>query len=187
MSLKNIPGRAFLDTSVVNFWLDYGPQISDGAAIPDGLSDADVADIEALHNIYMTGQRASWQLAISPHTYQEVLNTTCPSRRYYLESWFFEIWNYWQEIIEANDDLPPFIEAEAIRVRILSSGILEILPDVEDRILLLDAIVYNSDLFCTRDRKTIIKYRDELEPLAIPILTPAEWWDRILPYAPIWW
>ncbi len=187
MSLDELPSRVFLDTSVVNFWLDFGDQVSEGTAAPGGLSDNDIADIDALHGIYMTGQKAAWQLAISPHTYQEVLNTTEPNRRHYLETWFFEIWSYWQEIIRSNNDLPSFIEAESIRVNVLSSGILEILPDIEDRILVLDAIVYKSDLFCTRDRRTIIKFRYQLKSLGIPILTPAEWWERILPYAAIWW
>lgn len=31
MHLQDIPGRAFLDTSVVNFMLDFGEQIHDGA------------------------------------------------------------------------------------------------------------------------------------------------------------
>lgn len=187
MSMLDIPGRAFLDTSVVNFWLDYGAQISGEASIPDRLTNEEIADIKALNRINLTGQRASWQLAISPHTYQEVMNTTNPSRRHYLETWFFEIWGYWQGIIRENNDLPTFNEAESVRIDILSSGILEVLPDVEDRILLLDAIVYNSDLFCTRDRSTIIKYRDVLKPLSILILTPSEWWEHIEPYAYLWW
>jgi hypothetical protein len=187
MTLENIPGRVFLDTSVVNFWMDHGQEISEGSAPAACLPGPDLADIEALHGIHMTGQRALWQLAISPHTYQEVLNTRDPIRRYYLENWFFEIWNYWQEIIRSNDDLPTFVEAEATRIRILSSGVLDVLPDIEDRILIIDAIVYNCDLFCTRDRRTIIKHRDALSSLGIPILTPSEWWQRVQPYASIWW
>jgi len=187
MSLQEIPGRAFLDTSVVNFWLDYGQEISEGGVPPVGLSETDSEDVESLHGIYMTGQRANWQLAISPHTYQEVLNTVEPNRRYYLEQWFFEIWSYWQGIIRTNNDLPSFIEAEAIRVKTLSSGVLDVLPDIEDRVLILDALVYRCDVFCTRDRKTIIRHRDQLSPIGIPIVTPTEWWRLIEPYAGLWW
>ena len=187
MSDENIPGRVFLDTSVVNFWMDYGQQISEGSDPPLGLPQSDAKDIEGLHGIYMTGQRATWQLAISPHTYQEVLNTNEPNQRFYIENWFLEIWAYWQKIIQDNDDLPAFVDAEAQRVRILSSGILEVLPDLADRILLLDAIVYKCDLFCTRDRKTIVRHREQLSVLGMPIVTPAEWWKTIQPYAALWW
>lgn len=181
MALDKIPGRIFLDTSVVNFWLDYGQEIGEGIEPPPNIPMADVEDIEALHWIYMTGQRVPWQLAISPHTYQEVLKTTDPKRRHYLENWFFEIWYYWMEIIQREDDLPSFVDAEAEKVRLLSSGILEVLPDITDRILILDAVVYNCDLFCTRDRKTIIKHRDRLSSINIPIATPTEWWEIIEP------
>ncbi|GAH24889.1 unnamed protein product, partial [marine sediment metagenome] len=68
-----------------NFWMDYGEEISEGTEPPSGIPKADVEDIKALYGIHMTGQRATWQLAISPHTYQEVLNTPEPKRRHYLE------------------------------------------------------------------------------------------------------
>ena len=186
MGIDRIPGRVFLDTSVVNFWMDYGEEISEGTEPSSGIPKGDVEDIKALHGIHMTGQRATWQLAISPHTYQEVLNTIEPNRRQYLENWFFEIWHYWQDIIQNNDDLPSFVEAEAEKVKLLSSGILEVLPDIADRILILDAVVYRCDLFCTRDRKTIIKHRNELYSLGIPIVTPSEWWEIIEPDFRIW-
>jgi hypothetical protein len=187
VGLKDIPGRAFLDTSVINFWLDHGEEISEGISPSSRLPEVDQEDIESLHCLYMTGQRASWQLAISPHTYQEVMNTTEPNRRHYLETWFFEIWSYWQEIIRENNDLPSFIEAEAIKVRVLSSGVLNVLPDVADRILILDALVYKCDVFCTRDRRTIIRHRDQLSSIGIPIFSPTEWWHQIEPYSSIWW
>jgi hypothetical protein len=96
MSFQNIPDRAFLNTSVVNFILGYGEQI-------------------------------------------------------------------------------PFIETENTHVELLASGALDILPDLEDRSLVCDAIVYRCDCFCTRDWKTILKHRDELKGLPIEIVTPTEW------------
>ena len=34
MNLRDVPGRIFLDTCVVNFVLDYGEQIHDGTPAP---------------------------------------------------------------------------------------------------------------------------------------------------------
>ncbi len=187
MNTEDVPGRVFLDTSVVNFWMDHGQEISEGTSSISGLPEVDVADINALHCIHITGKRAGWQLAVSPHTYQEVVRTSNVNRREYLERWFLEIWDYWQGIIRDNSDLPTFTEAEATRVRILSSGVLDTLPDLADRILVVDAIVYRCDVFCTRDRRTIIKHRDDLSSVGIPILTPSEWWEMIKPYAALWW
>lgn len=186
MKLENIPGRVFLDTSVVNFILDYGEQIHDNAAHPEGTSERDGRDIDALYNIFLTGARASWQLAISPYTYAEVIRTNDSLRRHYLESWFFEIWQYWWNILQQSNDLPSLLEAETQRVSLLASGHLDPLPDLEDRLLLCDAIVYRCDLFCTRDRKTILNRRLDLKPFPIEIVSPHEWWLRIRPYAGLW-
>jgi hypothetical protein len=186
MLSPDIPGRIFLDTSVVNFILDYGEQIHDGMLIPGNLSDRIVSDINAFYNIFLTGQRAMWQLAVSSHTYEEVIKTPDPKRLHYLENWFFEIWHYWCSIIEDSNDLPSVREIQARRVELLASGVLEILPDLEDRILLCDAILYQCDCFCTRDWRTILKYRYKLNTLPIHILNPSELWARIKPHAALW-
>ena len=186
MALSDIPGRAFLDTSVVNFMLDYGEQIHDGSGIPANTTNRVAQDIESLRNIYLTGQRASWQFAISPFTYKEVVSTSDPSRRRNLENWFFDIWHYWRDIVKQNNDLPTFVEAERIRVELLASGALDALPGIEDRLLVCDAIVYRCDCFCTRDWKTILKHRDALTSLMIKVVTPTEWWNLIKPYASLW-
>jgi hypothetical protein len=185
MASNEIPGRVFLDTCVVNFMLDFGQQIHDGAAIPD-IPRRDSADLEALRNLFLIGQRAMWQLAISPHTYFEIACTRDDGRLSDLHVWFQELWQYWRTTIESNDDLPSFIEAEDVRVRTLVSGYLTCLPDVGDRILLCDALVYRCDLFCTRDWSTILKHRLELAGLPIRIVTPSEWWALIQPHAHLW-
>jgi hypothetical protein len=179
MAVADIPGRIFLDTCVVNFILDFGEQIHDGVAVPPQVDERDALDIEAFYNLFLVGQRAMWQLAISPHTYFEIARTREDSRRSGLDRWFQELWQYWQSIVDASDDLPTFIEAEDHRVRTLSSGYLDTLPDVGDRVLLCDAIVYRCELFCTRDWSTIIRHRSELKGLPIEIVTPSEWWARI--------
>jgi hypothetical protein len=46
--------------------------------------------------------------------------------------------------------------------------------------------VYRCDLFCTRDFRTILKHRGDLSGLPVQIVTPAEWWKRVEPYAALW-
>lgn len=183
MALNDPPGRVFLDTCVVNLILDFGEQIHDGVAVPPQVGEREAADIEALYNLFLVGQRAMWQLAISPHTYFEIARTRDENRRSDLDHWFQELWQYWRSTIEANDDLPTFIEAEDHRVKALGSRDLDILPDVRDRVLICDAIVYRCEVFCTRDWSTILRHRDGLHGLGIEILTPSEWWLRVRPYA----
>lgn len=186
MNFSDVPGRVFLDTCVVNFILDYGEQIHEGFRPPPDANDRMVQDIEALYNIFFVGQRAMWQLAISPHTYQEIVRTQDVRRRNHLESWFQDLWQYWRDIIHQDDDLPSFIEADDARVRLLSSAALDSLTDLADRVLVCDAIAYRCELFCTRDWSTILKHRAELKDLPIEIVTPMEWWSKIQPYARLW-
>ena len=167
MDIKDIPGRVFLDTCVVNFMLDYGEQIHDGAPAPVDTGERILRDIEALYNIMLVGQRATWQLAISPHTYQEIAATKEARRRHQLHTWFEDLWQNWLSVIHENDDLPSFIEAEDTRVGLLASGGLDVLPDVADRILVCDATVYRCELFCTRDWTTILKHRADLRGLPL--------------------
>ena len=92
MELNEIPGRAFLDTSSLNFILEYGEYIFDGVKPPQKLNKRIVADIDAFYNIFLTGKRATWQLAVSPFTYKEVIGTQNPTKRHYLENWFMDIY-----------------------------------------------------------------------------------------------
>jgi hypothetical protein len=170
----------------VNLALDYGDQIHNGEDIPEGIPRRLRKDVDALIGVFATGQRAFWQMAVSPQTYREVTNTDDPHRRHYLEGWFAELWHCWREILVAMDNLPTFIEAEETRWSLLACGLLEVLPDPEDRVLICDAIVYRCDAFCTRDWRTILKHREALSELPLKILTPSEWWQEIKPWAAIW-
>ena len=120
MNIKNIPGRAFLDTCVVNFMLDNGEQIHDGIAIPDNISSRAASDISAFKSIFVTGQRALWQLAISPYTYEEVINTRDSVRLHYLNNWFLNIGNIGKTSVEQNNDLPSPNETERMRADLLA-------------------------------------------------------------------
>lgn len=186
MNLPDIPGRVFLDTSALNFVLEHGESIFDRVPVDDHATLRVKNDIEAFSNIFQTGQRANWQLAISPFTYREVLNTTDFSHRAHLQSWFHDVWAYWLGIIEEDDDLPTFIEAENTKISLITSGVLDVLPDSEDRFLICDAIAYRCDCFCTRDWKTILKHRDSLTDIPLKILSPTEWWKTIALYASLW-
>jgi hypothetical protein len=180
----DIPGRVFLDTNVVNFTLDWGEAIFDGGEIPDYLPAQVGADILALRDIFLTGQRASWQLAISPQTYNEIQATSDPERRAALERWFGELWFYWRKFFE-QDDLSD-LDAESLAKRLVPAQFLAAFPQSSDRELIAYAVAYGCDAFCTRDRKTILRHRHELNGLPLRIFTPAEWWAAIAPYAGLW-
>ena len=183
--MENIPVRTLLDTNVVNFILDHDECIFENLDAPDHLNERDVADIDALRGIFTVGQRAQWQIAVSPLTYQEINATTDPDRRASLQRWFGELWHYWRTIM-AEDGTLSDAYAEELAGRFGPAQILSAFPDHADRQLLAHAVAYECDALCTRDHKTIIKRLGKGPKLPFRVLTPSEWWSTIAPYARLW-
>ena len=174
----HLPRRVFLDTNVVNFVLDHGASIFDGEVPQEGLSHRDLEDVDALHLIFRTGERAHWELAISPLTYAEISQTRDPARRASLERWFAEVWTYWRECF-AEDGTLSDEYAEELAMTMAQSEQLKAFPDETDRRLICHAIAYECDAFCTRDHKTILR-RTKLAPaLPLAIFSPKEWGEHI--------
>jgi predicted nucleic acid-binding protein len=180
-----IPTRILLDTNVVNFTLDWGEAIFDGGEIPNKLSERGVRDILALQGIFAAGQRAGWQLAISPKTHEEIMRTSNTAKRARLKGWFNEVWLYWREFFDEeglND-----ADMASLVVRLSSSQCLTVFPDTPDRELIAYAIAYKCDTFCTRDYRSILRHREKVNLALLPrFITPTEWWEELRPYAALW-
>ena len=179
MKSENSIGRAFLDTNLINFILDHGEHIHDGVPVPEHYNSRVRSDIDVLYNIFLTGSRAMWQFAVSPSAYDEITRTRNPERQHQLGHWFFDLWDYWQSIVQQSDDLVPTFLNECRKIDRYFSEELDILDDDNDRILIVEAIVYRCGVFCTRDWHTILKHRERLQSLPIQILTPTEWWNQL--------
>jgi hypothetical protein len=186
LRLEDIPGRIFLDTCTVNFILDNGECIFENEPPSGGIRKRELDDIEALRLLFLSGQRAQWQLAVSPSTYEEISATPDDKRRYYLDNWFNDIWQHWLNVIEESSDVPDFEDAQHISNKLLKSGRFNVLPGEKDRVLLCDSIAFNCDCFCTRDYRTILKYRNRIPNLSIKILSPKELIDIIKPFLALW-
>jgi hypothetical protein len=180
----NIAGRILFDTNLVNLTLDCGEFIFDGGEIPAHIPGSAIDDVIALRGMFFTSQRASWQLAISPLTYQEIDATPDRARRAELMRWFNELWLYWREIFEA-DELSDE-DADSLARRFVGSDYLAPISQTSDRVLAAHAIAYGCDAFCTRDRKTILRHREKLRGVPLRFLSPAEWWQQVIPYARLW-
>lgn len=179
-----IAGRVLFDTNLVNLTLDCGEFIFDGGEIPDHIPKTALEDVMALRAIFSTGQRAGWQLAISPLTYQEIAATSDPVRRAKLMDWFSEFWLYWREFFEA--DALSDEHAASLAHCLVGSDWLAIFPQTSDRVLVAHAIAYGCNAFCTRDRKTILRHREKVRGVPLRFLSPTEWWQEIQPYASLW-
>ena len=175
---KAVPLRIFLDTSVINTLTKYSSQIFDGEPIPVEVDETLAVDIEALMYVFYVGGRAPWDILCSPKTLEELAATNDSEfRRDSMEYGVLLTQNLVPEDLEFATDFGR---------RLRDSHFVSALPDVGDRDLIAHAIGLTCDVFCTRDRKTILKKRDRLPPLPLRILSPAEWWAHVKPWAALW-
>jgi hypothetical protein len=177
----NIAGRILFDTNLINLTLDCGEFIFDGGEIPPNIPENAMHDVVALRAMFLTGQRASWQLAISPLTCQEIDATPDDDRRANLMRWFAELWLYWREFFEAEELSDEY--ADALARRLVDSDYLAPIPQPSDRVLVAHAIAYSCDGFCTRDRRTILRHREKVRGVPLRFLSPTEWRQEVAPYA----
>jgi hypothetical protein len=174
---ESIPRRIFLDTNVLNLMVEFGEQIFEQAPLSDGMEPVRAEDVEALKHIFYVGTRANWDIVVSKKTLDEIALTRDTNLRSSLNSFAVEIFD---ETSEDNS------HAASLGRRMIDAPFLAALPDKSDRELIGNAIGLRCDVFCTRDRRTIIKWRHRVYGLPIRLLTPREWWRHIKPWAGLW-
>jgi len=156
--------------------MDYGEQIHDGVRIRGSASPWVRRDIEALRDVWLTGQRANWRITILPRTIAEVQATRDLERLHALMNWTSELWAYSEECALSSE-----AHEETVHYRTMAT--LSILPDMADRQLVKEAVVSGCDAFCTRDWNTILRHRDSLTDVPLSFISPHEWRQTIVPYA----
>ena len=176
---ESIPARIFLDTNVINRLVKWRDQVFDHCPIPPGTENTLANDIEALRHIFCVGSRAYWDLVATPKTLEELGNTREPVLR-------AELLDYGIEVVERRPYSEDLAFALDFSRRLMESPFVAALPDAADRELIGHAIGLGCDVFCTCDRATILSKRERLPHLPLRILTPAEWWAHIKPWAGLW-
>lgn len=170
----SVPSRIFLDTNVVNLLVDYSEQIFEQQGIPPIADQKLAEDVEALAHVFYVGSRANWNVLASRKTLDEIGNTPDPARRDQLQ-------RFAVELIALEDEANAY--AATIGRRMIDAPFTEGLPDRADRELIGNAIGLGCDVFCTRDRRTIVRKRELLRLLPIRVMTPREWWEHVRPWA----
>ena len=169
-----IPRRIFLDTSVVNALVKHAPQVFEGDSLDPDLDASLAEDVESLMHVFAAGSRAPWELTSSSAMLTELSQTRCAETREALL-------RYGVEFVDPKNGPDAGYQEDFAR-RLTGSASLDVLPDPMDRRLLADAIAMEADVFCTRDRSTIISKRALLPRLPLRILTPREWWAHLKPW-----
>jgi hypothetical protein len=176
---EQVPGRVFLDTVVINRLVKWGAHIFEQEELPE-LDDVTLAnDVEALSHIFFIGRRAHWELVASKKTLEELSNTPDTAFRSALLDYGFCFVGLHPESEDRRF-------AEDFSRRLTDSTLIAALPDRADRQLVGHAIGLGCDVFCTCDRKTVLRKRDKLRHLPLRFLSPTEWWAHVKPWAGLW-
>lgn len=172
-----LPRRIFLDTSVVNFIVNNGEYLFDNVPIPDHVNDRTYNDIIAIAQIFYFADHNAIEMIISNTTFKEVEATTDDEKRQKLIDYCSALWEYYHELI-GSDYTIPGVEVKYYEEYLIDKG-LNFIEGANDRRLIIEALFYKCDIFCTRDYYTILKYREHLQKnIPIQILTPLEWCNR---------
>jgi hypothetical protein len=171
------PRRVLLDTNVVNLMVKYSEQVFEQAWLPNGLDSTRAHDVEALMHVFHIGGRAPWEIVASRKMLSEIGETPDLVVRDRLLAYACEL------VDPPTDDV---VYAASLGRRLFDAPFTAALPDPADRELIGNAIGLGCDVFCTCDKRTVVRKREHLRQLPIRILTPAEWWAHIKPWAALW-
>jgi hypothetical protein len=174
---KDIPSRVFLDTNVVNLLVKHSMPIFEQTALPADLDVTAALDVEALMHVFHVGARANWDILASRKTLDEIEQTPAQGIR-------DELLDYAIQLVELPGEDSAF--AADLGRRLADAPFISALPDRSDRELIGNAIGFGCDVFCTSDRRTIVRKRERLPQIPLRILTPVEWWAHVKPWAGLW-
>jgi hypothetical protein len=166
----------FLDTNVLNLMVKHSECIFEEASVP-AVDETSARDIEALMHIFAVGVRANWNVLASRKTLDEIERTPNGPLR-------GQLLNYAVQLVEPTSE--ESAHATSLGRRLIDAPFASALPDPADRELIGNAIGFGCDVFCTSDRRTIIRKRDRLRQLPIRLLTPQEWWAHVKPWGGLW-
>jgi hypothetical protein len=179
---NQIPCRVFLDTNIVNCLVKWSCCVFEMEEPPSNLDSTLLSDIESLMHVFQVGRRADWDIIASDKVIEELSQTKDGTLRNELLDYGIDLTGY-SAFRGVDDDHE---HAHDLARRLRDSSFVSALPDINDRDLIAHAVAFRCDAFCTRDRRSIHNKRDTLRSLPIKILTPAEWWQYIKPWAGLW-
>jgi len=159
---NELPTRIFFDTNVIQNILEYdlfNEELED-VRLQTVKDPRKREDIIALRSIYIANRGGNLAFIISGRVFQEL----SASQRSDLSNWGFEFLDYSNYFFEYED--------KGIRERF---GLALLKP--KDRILLIDAINMNCNVFLTMDYRTIWKHKKNIKKIAI--LRPIELWQLL--------
>ena len=190
---ESLPRRIFLDTNILQYLQDFGEFIFDhyqederylisprGKKILTG--SALYNEIEALRFLFLGIDRANIEFVVSKNTFEEVKKKQ--DARY--KQWFFEIWDYWQNILREHEGRVPFkLAGSQLDKFDQDQSILGRLSKSDSRII-RDAIFFDCHAVLTTD-KFLDLYKEIEVKYKLMILCPTGFLKLIEPSQALWY
>lgn len=178
-----VPGRVFLDTSVLQALHTYSEFIYDNddldptarvRSMPEG-----AANLEALRDAVSVWGRGHFQLALSHASMDEVLDRQHSG---FLQ-WAGEMMAYtddWLLSCEPDESIPT---PEATRLAAKLDGPSFGYLGSKDRLLLKDAVLLGCDVFLTMERRLPTRAAHLRQHVGIVVVQPLAYWRLLAPWA----
>ena len=188
------PKLIFLDTNIVQNLHSFDEFIYDRHFSPEiesklrGKGSRFADDIRALADFMALGIRSGWPIAVSSGTLQELDATPLGAKRYALTTLGKELATYFASDLDHRhsgeegsgySEISHFTFIQRCRL----SDLLKVMPQEEDRQLIIDAVECGCDIFLTMDYKTIWRHRNTIRRLGLEVMRPKELLDYVRPWA----
>ena len=193
--LPKFPKLIFLDTNIVQNLHSFGEFIYDRRFSSEvesklkGKGSRLADDIKALADFMALGIRTVWPIAVSSGTLQELGATPQSSKRYALTTWGNELARYFASDFgdkQSGEGVSSYSEINHFTFiqRRLLLDMLKVMPQEEDRQLIIDAVECGSDIFLTMDYKTVWCHRNEINQLlGLKVMRPTGLLEYVQPWA----
>lgn len=193
VSYNLLPRRIFLDTNVLQYLQDFGEFIFDHYQENEGYlisprgrkiltGSALYREIEALRFLLLGIDRTNVEFAVSENTFEEVKKKR--DARY--KQWFFEMWDYWQDILQQHKSRPPSKSAGSRLKKFDQDRSLLGRLSKADSIIIRDAIFFDCHAILTVDK--FRNFHKEInDKYKLMILRPTDFLNMIKPFQALWY
>jgi hypothetical protein len=190
---ESLPGRIFFDTNILQYLQDFGEFIFDDyqedekyLIAPKGekiaSNSALYKEVKALRFLLLGIDRTNIEFVISESTYNEVKKAESPS----FMKWFFDIWDYWQTIIEENYYNFPSDSAESKTTQFNKDQSVLDRISKNDRKIIRDAMFFDCDAILTNDK--FKRMNEEFsKKYGLMLLSPSSLFELLEPWQALWY
>ncbi len=192
-SYESLPKRIFLDTNILQYLQDFGEFIFDHyqeneeyLISPKGKQISKETtlykEIEALRFLLLGIDRTNVEFAISENTFNEVQKKEDSS----YTRWFFEMWDYWQNILqEYNDEIPSTSAKLKLKEFDRDHSLLRRLSKADSNII-RDAIFFDCNAILTTDKFKSF-HKEINNRYKLMVLSPVDLWRLLKPWQAFWY